>query len=161
MPSNIELQKALAQQAIITYYQTVLNAEQDVENALIASSKEYEHRKALADAVLYNNKAVDLSIQLYTQGLTDYLNVLNAQRSLFATQDALIQSNRTVSTNLVALYKSLGGGWDFTDPAVPEKFTCKDAVNYAFPCFAAEARKRRQGCRPRQHEQAGLQITKN
>jgi outer membrane protein TolC len=42
------------------------------------------------------------------------LSVLQAQRDLYVTQDALIQSNRTVSTNLVALYKALGGGWETT-----------------------------------------------
>jgi NodT family efflux transporter outer membrane factor (OMF) lipoprotein len=133
VPSNIELQRAFTQETFITYQQTVLTALQDVENALIASSKEYEHRKALADAVTYNVKAVSLAVQLYTQGLTDFLNVLDAQRSLFASQDALVQSNRTVSTNLVALYKALGGGWDYEKAGSPETFTCKDAVNYAFP----------------------------
>jgi len=48
---------------------------------------------------------------LYTQGQTDFLNVLNAQRSLYATEDALVQSTGSVSTNLVALFKALGGGW--------------------------------------------------
>jgi outer membrane protein TolC len=64
------------------------------------------------DAVAFNQKAVDLSIKLYTEGQTDFLNVLQAQRSLFVTEEALAQSTRTISTNLVALYKALGGGWD-------------------------------------------------
>ncbi len=110
--SNIEVQKALAEQSVIVYQQTVLAALQETENALIASAKEEEHRKALADAVIANRKAVELSIALYTEGQTDFLNVLEAQRSLYATEDALVQSNGTVSTNLVALYKALGGGWD-------------------------------------------------
>ena len=67
------------------------------------------------DAVTANRKAVNLSTQLYTEGQTDFLNVLSAQRSLLATEDALVQSNRTVSTNLVALYKALGGGWEVSD----------------------------------------------
>lgn len=109
--SNIELQKAIEEQSFITYQQTVLTALQDVENALIASSKEQEHRDRLTEAVTANRKAVDLATRLYTEGQTDFLNVLNAQRSLYASEDALVQSNRTVSTNLVALYKALGGGW--------------------------------------------------
>jgi outer membrane protein TolC len=64
------------------------------------------------DAVAFNQKAVDLSITLYTEGQTDFLNVLQAQRALFVTQDDLASSTRTISTNLVALYKALGGGWD-------------------------------------------------
>jgi NodT family efflux transporter outer membrane factor (OMF) lipoprotein len=109
--SNIEVQKALEEQSVITYQQTVLAALQEVENALIASAKEQEHRKALAEAVAANQKAVELATELYTQGQTDFLNVLQAQRSLYVSEDALAQSTRTVSTNLIALCKALGGGW--------------------------------------------------
>ena len=109
--AGVELQKALQQQEVITYQQTVLSALQEVENALIASSKEQAHRKALATAVAANRKAVTLAETLYTEGQTDFLNVLQAQGALYATEDALVQSTRTVSTNLVALYKALGGGW--------------------------------------------------
>ena len=84
---------------------------QDVENALIAFGKEQQHRKALNDAVIANRKAVDLSLQLYTEGQTDFLNVTTAQRSLYASEDALVQSERSIATDLIALYKALGGGW--------------------------------------------------
>jgi multidrug efflux system outer membrane protein len=110
--SNIELQKALQEQALFAYQQTVLTALQDVENALIASAKEADHLKALTEAVAANRQAVQLSTQLYTQGQIDFLNVLNAQRSLFVSEDALVQSTGSVSTTLVALYKALGGGWN-------------------------------------------------
>ncbi len=109
--SNVHLQEALRDQAFITYQKTVLAAFQDVENALIAFAKEQEHRKALNDAVVANRKAVDLSLQLYTEGQIDFLNVLNAQRSLYASEDALVQSERSIATDLIALYKALGGGW--------------------------------------------------
>lgn len=114
--SNIKVQKALQQQAILSYQQTVLTAMQDVENALVAYAKEYERRKALVNAVAANTKAVDYSTQLYSQGQTDFLNVLNAQRSLFISQDALVQSTRNLSTDLIALYKALGGGWGDDSP---------------------------------------------
>jgi outer membrane protein TolC len=45
-------------------------------------------------------------------GKTNFLNVLNAQRSLYGSEEALVQSTRNLSTDLVALYKALGGGWD-------------------------------------------------
>ena len=108
--SNVHLQEALRDQAFITYKKTVLAAFQDVENALIAFAKEQQHRKALNDAVVANRKAVDLSLQLYTEGQIDFLNVLNAQRSLYASEDALVQSERSIATDLIALYKALGGG---------------------------------------------------
>jgi multidrug efflux system outer membrane protein len=115
--AGVELQKALQEQEVIAYQQTVLSALQEVENALIASAKEQAHREALATAVTANRKAVSLAETLYTEGQTDFLNVLQAQGALYATEDALVQSTRTVSTNLVALYKALGGGWQ-DNPAV-------------------------------------------
>jgi multidrug efflux system outer membrane protein len=90
----------------------VLNALGEVENALIASANEQEHRSQLVQAVAASRKAVDLSTQLYTQGQTDFLSVLDAQRSLYSSEDALTQSTGTVATDLVALYKALGGGWE-------------------------------------------------
>jgi len=118
--SNIEVQKALEEQSLIAYRQTVLFAIQEVENALIASAKEQEHYKALTDAVAANRKAVELATSLYTQGQTDFLNVLQAQGALYSSENALSLSTRTVSTNLVALYKALGGGWTPAPPAEPQ-----------------------------------------
>jgi outer membrane protein, multidrug efflux system len=110
--SNIDVQKALQQQSVISYQKTVLAALQDAENALIAYSKEQERRKTLVDAVTSNRKAVELATKLYVAGNTDFLSVLVAQQSLFNSEDALVQSTLTVSTDLVALYKALGGGWE-------------------------------------------------
>lgn len=110
--SNIELQKALQEESMLAYQKTVITALADVENALVAYAKEYERHKTLTDAVAHNRKAVDSATQLYQQGLTDFLNVLVSQRSLFASEDALVQSTGSLSINLVALYKTLGGGWD-------------------------------------------------
>ena len=109
--ANIEVQNALEQQALLAYRQTVLTALQDVESSLIAYAKEQQRRLALRDAVAANRQALDLSTRLYTQGQTDFLNVLNAERSLFGSEDALAQSDRTVATDLTSLYKALGGGW--------------------------------------------------
>ena len=110
--ANIDIQKALTDQTILAYRKTVLTAMQEVENALIASAKEQERRKALVDAVAANRNAVELSTDLYSQGETEFLNVLNAQRSLYATEDALGDSEASMSTDLIALYKALGGGWN-------------------------------------------------
>jgi outer membrane protein, multidrug efflux system len=109
--ANIEVQKALQQQSVLSYQQTVLTALQDVENALIAYTKEKQRNTALIDSVTANRKAVELSTKLYTEGQIEFLNLLDAQRSLFSSEDALVQSNRNLSTNLIALYKALGGGW--------------------------------------------------
>jgi NodT family efflux transporter outer membrane factor (OMF) lipoprotein len=104
-------QEAIEEQALIAYRRTVLAALQEVENALIASAKEQERRRSLAEAVTANRKAVSLAKTLYTEGQTDFLNVLDAQRSLFVTEETLVLSTSAISTDLVALYKALGGGW--------------------------------------------------
>lgn len=117
--SNIEVQNAVQEQAVLTYRKTVLVALQDVENALIAYSKEQETYKSLVEAVAANRKAVDLSTQLYANGQTDFLSVLIAQQQLFLSQDALVSATLNLSTDLVALYKALGGGWEEEPP--PDK----------------------------------------
>jgi NodT family efflux transporter outer membrane factor (OMF) lipoprotein len=110
--SNVRLQEALRDQAFINYQNTVLAAFQDVENALIAFNKEQQHRKSLSDAVIANQKSVDLSLQLFTEGQIEFLNVLEAQLSLYTSQNALVQSEDNIAADLIALYKALGGGWE-------------------------------------------------
>ena len=110
--ANIELQKAVQEQSLIAFQQTVLTALQDVENALIASTKEDRRRAALTQAVRANRQAVKYATQLYTQGQVDFLNVLDSQRSLYVSEESLAQSTHDISTDLVALYKALGGGWE-------------------------------------------------
>ncbi len=109
---NVKVQDALAEQALLTYKKTVLTALKDVETALVAYAKQQETRKSLSEAVVNNRKAVELAMTLYLAGKSDFLNVIIAQRSLFNTEDALAQSIRTMDTNLIALYKALGGGWE-------------------------------------------------
>ncbi len=109
---NIEVQNAAQQEALLGYQETVLTALSEVEAALAAYAGELERRRRLAEAVVYNRRAVDLAMTLYTAGRTDFLNVLSAQRSLYASEDALARSTFALSTNLVALYKALGGGWE-------------------------------------------------
>ncbi len=110
--ANIEVQKAGQEQALIFYEQVVLTSMEEVENALVAYGREQATRRAIAESVAANQRAVDISQALYKKGLTDFLNVLVNQRFLYQAQDALAVSEQRVSTNLVALFKALGGGWD-------------------------------------------------
>jgi NodT family efflux transporter outer membrane factor (OMF) lipoprotein len=109
---NIEAQKAIQEQTLLAYRQTVLTALKEVESALVAYAKEQERRQLLEEAVAQNRRAVALAKELYSAGQTDFLNVLSAQGSLFLSEEALARSTRTLSLNLVALYKALGGGWE-------------------------------------------------
>ena len=109
---NIELQDAKAQEALFFYQKTVLTGLQEVETDLVAFAKEQAHWNHLLQAVQNNLRAVDLSMKLYLAGKTDFLNVLTAQRALFVDGDSVARSPPVLVTNLVALYKALGGGWE-------------------------------------------------
>jgi len=110
--ANIRVQNAQQEQALAAYEQSVLTAFEDVENGLVAYANEQIRHRSLGDAVASSRKSLELANKLYANGLTDFLHVLDAERSLYQAQDALVQSDRTVSANLVSLYKSLGGGWE-------------------------------------------------
>ncbi len=110
--SNIHIQDARQREALIQYKQVVLTSLEDVENAMTAYQQEQIRRQFLANSADANRRAVQLATLLYTKGLADFLNVLDAQRDLFASEDQLVQSEQNVSANLVALYKALGGGWE-------------------------------------------------
>jgi outer membrane protein, multidrug efflux system len=114
--ANIAVQTESQQQAAIFYEQSVLTALRDVESSLVAYAREQQRRISLREAVDLNRVRVKLAQELYVGGETDSLNVLDAQRSLFAAEDALVQSDTTVATNLVSLYKALGGGWEAVAP---------------------------------------------
>jgi outer membrane protein, multidrug efflux system len=110
--ANVRVQNARADQALEAYEQSMLAAFTDVETALTAYAKEQTRRQSLEHAAQANDQAVSLAVDLYSHGLADFVRVLESQRSLYQSQDALIESDRAVSSDLIALYKALGGGWE-------------------------------------------------
>lgn len=108
---NIEVQSAVGEQYLIAYESAVLNALEEVENALVAYEQEQLRRRALADAADAAKEAARLAKIKYESGLTDFTNVLDTERSLLSAEDELAQSEGTVTANLIRLYKALGGGW--------------------------------------------------
>jgi multidrug efflux system outer membrane protein len=109
--ANIRSKKAQYEQTFLTYQSTVLLAFKEVEDALVAYRKEQERRKALAKAVEANQLAVQLANERYQKGLTSFLDVLTSQAALYQAQSSLVTSESQLASNLIALYKSLGGGW--------------------------------------------------
>lgn len=109
---TLELREAQQQEAAANYQRTVLAAFRDVDDALTAYNAEQRRRDRLVASVKASRRALELATMLYQQGLADYLQVLTAQRSLLSEQQQLADSTATISANLVALYKALGGGWD-------------------------------------------------
>ena len=112
----VHVEEARAEQSQILFRRTVLIALQEVEAALVAYVQEQERHMALAEAVAANRRAVGLATTLYTQGQSGFLPVLDAQRSLFLAEDALVQSDKNQATGLAALCKALGGGWEEARP---------------------------------------------
>jgi len=110
--SEIQAANAVQQQSLAAYEKTVLTAFADVENTLVAYANEQVRYRALTDAVAADRRALELADDLYTKGLGEFLDVLDAERSLYQSEDQLEQSEQAVVENLVALYKALGGGWE-------------------------------------------------
>jgi NodT family efflux transporter outer membrane factor (OMF) lipoprotein len=110
--ANIDRAKAQVIAAIHAYEATVLGALQEVDDALVAYSHDQARRDSLDTLVAENQQAVRIAQAEYSNGIIDLLDVLEVQRNLYASQDALAQATQTVSTDLVALYKALGGGWE-------------------------------------------------
>ncbi len=109
---NIKVQTARQKQALIQYESAVLNALEEVENALVAYAKEQRRRESLKAAVTAARRAYELSWDRYNAGLVDFNTVLDATRSLQSFQDELASSEGTATSNLIRLYKALGGGWE-------------------------------------------------
>src|SRR5262249_12974977 len=109
---NIEAQKQRLDQTLTQYQSTVLRSLEETEDALAAYGHEKDRQARLFAAVEASRQAAVLASELYTRGLSDFLSVLDAQRQQLAAEDDLAQSDTVVVTDLVALYKALGGGWE-------------------------------------------------
>ncbi len=117
--SNIEVQNAREQQSLIRYEKSVLTALEDVENSLVSYEREQSRSSELDLSVRAERDAVALANELYSKGLTDFSAVIDAQRQLYLLEDLLAQSQSQQTTNLIALYKALGGGWEEILPEAP------------------------------------------
>jgi NodT family efflux transporter outer membrane factor (OMF) lipoprotein len=118
LKATLALRKDQEKEAAVVYQRTVLNAWHEIDNSLTAYQSEQRRRDQLKEAVTQNERAVSLAQSRYQEGVADFLQVLDAQRELFLTQQGLAESTTLVDTDLVAIYKALGGGWetDFPDP---------------------------------------------
>jgi outer membrane protein TolC len=90
----------------------VLGALHEVDNALTAYGTEQRRRDRSEQAVATARQALGIARLRYEQGVSDFLQVLTAQRGLLAAEQDLADATTNVSLNLVQLYRALGGGWD-------------------------------------------------
>ncbi|MBU1231869.1 MAG: efflux transporter outer membrane subunit [Proteobacteria bacterium] len=108
---NIEVQSAIQEQYLLAYEAAVLAALEEVENALTVYAEEQLRRESLLAAVDAASQAEALARNQYDAGMVDFTSVLDSQRSLLSFEDQLAVSDGTVTSNLIRLYKALGGGW--------------------------------------------------
>jgi NodT family efflux transporter outer membrane factor (OMF) lipoprotein len=108
----VRVEDARFQELLITYQNTVLSAQQDVEDNLTAflrNQEQAEFLKTSAEAAL---NSLNLAVIQYREGITDFTTVLTAQQSLLSAQDSLATVLGNIASSLVGVYRALGGGWE-------------------------------------------------
>jgi NodT family efflux transporter outer membrane factor (OMF) lipoprotein len=112
LTNAVRVEDARFQQSLVNYRDTVVRAAQEVEDALAGYLRSQEALVFDQKAEIAARRSVELALVQYREGAADYQRVLDAQRSLLERQNRLAQTNSAVTTNLIALYKALGGGWE-------------------------------------------------
>ncbi len=120
--ATVHLYDVRAQEAAVAYQRTVLDALHEVENALAAHGTDQQRRTWLEATVRESRDALMLSRQRYEAGVENFIDVLDAERTLQQSELSLADSGTAVSIDLVRLYRALGGGWQSSD-APPQAST--------------------------------------
>jgi outer membrane protein, multidrug efflux system len=110
--SQVRSQQAATEGALAAYRQSILTALEDVENALVALRAARERQAQFAIAFEAANNSAILARVQYRSGLTDFQQLLEAERSLLSARDGVVSSRAAESLALVQLYRALGGGWN-------------------------------------------------
>ncbi len=110
--NNVRVQDARFQELLLSYKNTVLTAQKEVEDALAGFLRYQENAENLALGAEAAKRSLDLAFIQYSNGSTDFTTVLVAQQTLLTAQDNLATSMGTIAVNLVATYRALGGGWE-------------------------------------------------
>lgn len=114
LKNGVRVQDARLQQLLVGYQATVLKAQQEVEDALIGFINSQTTLGFEQTSVQAAQRSTELSLVQYREGAVDYQRVLDAQRSLLQEQNRLARAQSSVASNLIALYKALGGGWELS-----------------------------------------------
>jgi NodT family efflux transporter outer membrane factor (OMF) lipoprotein len=109
--NNVQAQDARFQQAILTYRDTVLRANEEVENGIVSFLREQERVVSLTGSANAAARSVELATRQYQKGTIDYQPLLDSERVLVHQQDTLAEGRGLVGIHLVSIYKALGGGW--------------------------------------------------
>ena len=119
---QIRVQDAVFQQSVLSYQNLVLQAQKEVQDALITISTTRSSAADLKKSVIAAEQAARLALDRYKAGQVDYNTVIIAQQQLLLVQSTLVQTNSNNLLGYVSAFKSLGGGWsgDLLTPALPE-----------------------------------------
>ncbi len=109
--SGVKASEARADAAKANYQRTVLRALEDVDNALVGYNRQRERVQKLDEQATQSTRAADLAKIRYDAGATDYLELLDAQRTQLSAEDQLAEAEAGINLQAIALYKALGGGW--------------------------------------------------
>jgi hypothetical protein len=112
LENNVRVQDARFQQLLVNYQNPVLIAAREVEDGLIGFLKAQEAAAFEQNSVDAARRSVQISLAQYREGAVDYERVLDSQRSLLERENSLAEIRSSIATNLIALYKALGGGWE-------------------------------------------------
>ncbi|MGZ5076109.1 MAG: efflux transporter outer membrane subunit [Methylobacter sp.] len=109
--NQVRVQDARLQELLVSYQNTVLTAQREVEDNLVAFLRSQERAQLLGESTAAAQRSLDLATLQYRQGITDFTTVLTAQQALLSEQDNLASTLGDISNNLVGVYRALGGGW--------------------------------------------------
>lgn len=110
--AQIGASRARSDAALANYEKTVLRALEETENSLVDHAASRERWAQIVDATEASRRAAELARLRFEHGVSDFLQVLDAERTLLEVEDAYARSRTEAATSLVAVYKALGGGWD-------------------------------------------------
>lgn len=116
--NNVRVQDARLQQLTVAYQNTVREAAREADDAATALIAALQRDTILNDAQGAARRSLTLANTIYREGYSDFQRVLDAQRALFAQQDAYVVNRSNAVGSLIALYKALGGGWDTEQPLI-------------------------------------------
>ncbi|WP_035551006.1 TolC family protein [Burkholderia sp. 9120] len=116
--NNVRVQDARLQQLIVAYQDDVREAAREADDAATDLTNALEREVILRDAALAAKRSLALANTLYREGYSDFQRVLDAQRALSAQQDAYLLNRSSAVSDLIALYKALGGGWYSEQPLI-------------------------------------------
>ncbi len=129
--NKVRVQDARFEQSLVIYQNKVLHAAKEVEDALVGFVRSQKQAHFLADGVTAAQRASELALLQYKEGLIDYTPVLNTQQVLVSQEDSLATSRGDIVRYLIAVYKALGGG--MADPYRKRPYTGADRRNHAEP----------------------------